>query len=515
MKLRAETAVLIVTILTTGLVYLDQSALNVAMAPMQRALNIDLGGVQWIQNIYILVLSVLLLVGGALGDRYGRVRMLQIGTGIFLVSSVICALAPALPMLLLGRGLQGLGGALLVPSGFAALNATARPERRPYLLGIWGMFTPLITSLGPVVGGWLTEFVSWRAVFALNLPIGLAAMLIAWRSLPESRDERAHGALDIAGVVLLILALGGWLFGLIEGPHWGWSSPLVLLSFALGALMTVLFVWNEARVPEPLVPLSLFKIRAFTGTTLQTLTLYMGMSSLFFFISLYFQQALGLSASSAGLAQLPVPICLFVMSRVTGRLLSRYPARTLMTIGSVIACISLFLYSRLTITDAYLTRYMPTQILFGIGLGLIFVPLTTAAMASLPTRLSGIASGMNNAASRIAQMLGIAIYGGLMLTTFQASLTRALPALALTETQNAQLLANSANLGATQAPEGVSAALAENVHLAVRYAFVDAFHSIMTVSLGLILVSIACLWLIVKLPEAQAAPASIEHDVAV
>lgn len=500
-KIRVEIAALIVTILSTGMVYLDQSALNVAMAPLQQSLNIDLGGVQWIHNVYILALSVLLLVGGALGDRYGRVRMLQIGTAIFLLSSLLCAIAPSLLVLVIGRGLQGVGGALLVPGGFAALNATAPPERRPHLLGIWGMFSPLITSMGPVLGGWLTDNVSWRAVFALNLPLGIAAMLLAWRTLPESRDERAHGPLDVSGVITLMLALGGWLFGLIEGPHLGWSSPVVLLSFVVGALMTLAFIRTEWRAVEPLVPLHLFRIRAFTGTTLQTLALYMGMSSLFFFISLYFQQALGLSASVAGFAQLPVPICLFVMSRITGRLMTRVSARALMTLGSALSCVGFYMLSRLTINDPYLTRYLPAQMTFGIGLGLIVVPLTTAAMAALPTRFSGIASGMSNAASRIAQMMAIAVFGGLMLTQFQGSLSRAVPALGLNAAQASELMARSANLGATRAPAGVDQITADAVHLTVRQSFAGAFHSILYVSIALILLSVACLWLVVKLPD--------------
>ncbi|MBL8045112.1 MAG: MFS transporter [Anaerolineales bacterium] len=511
-----ETAVLTVTILSTGMVYLDQSALNVAIPHIQTALNADVAGFQWIVNIYILTLSVLLMIGGALGDRYGRVRMLILGTLIFTFASVLCGVANSLEMLIAARGLQGVGGALLVPGGLAIINATVPAQRRGQALGIWGTFSPLIVMLGPLVGGWLTDAISWRAIFFINIPLGLLACWLAWRYVPESRDETATGRLDWPGVLTLMLGLGALLFGLIEGPQLGWANALVFISILTGLLSLAAFVFIEARSPAPLMPLHLFRNRAFSGINALTLLHYFGLSSIFFFLTLNFQQVQGYGAFEAGLHQLPIPFCLFLMSRLAGRLTDRIGPQRVMTFGILLASLG-FLVMLIPGADAnYWLTFFPGQLLFGIGNGLTFVPLTSIALGSLPARYSGVASGLNNAVSRVAQMLAVAIFGMVMLSTFRTSLTEQTQNIPMSADARTQLAEQASNLGATQAPASLESGAAQAVQAAVKLAFVQGWRNIMLISFVLVLVGIATYYLFVGLrpaptaPQPEATPLSLE-----
>lgn len=514
-KTATEAAVLIVTILSTGMVYLDQTALNVAIPSIQRALNADVAGFQWIINLYILTQSVLLLIGGALGDRYGRARMLIVGTLIFVAASVLCGLAGSLEMLIVARGLQGVGGALLIPGGLAIINATVAPGQRGRVLGVWGTFSPLVIMLGPLVGGWLTTAVSWRAIFFINVPIGLLAVFLAARFVPESRDEQAVGPLDWPGVLTLMFGLAAMLYGLIEGPQLGWSHPLVAGGLGGGALTLALFVLIEWRSPAPLMPLHLFRNRAFSGINLMTLLHYTGLSSIFFFLTLNFQQAQGYSAFVAGLAQLPIPLCLFLVSRQAGRLTDRVGPLRVMTTGALLASGALLLLTLPGVGANYWVGFLPAELLFGLGNGLTFVPLTAIALGSLPSRYSGIASGLNNAVARIAQMVAVAVFGMVMLSTFRSSLAGRVAALPLAEAARAQLLADARNLGATEPPAGLPTEVAAAVTAAIRSAFVDGFRQILVIAFVLVLAGLAVLYVFVgfraaRVPGPEPAPARLE-----
>jgi EmrB/QacA subfamily drug resistance transporter len=511
-----ETAVLAVTILSTGMVYLDQSALNVAIPHIQASLNADVAGFQWILNIYILTLSVLLMIGGALGDRYGRVRVLIVGTLIFTAASIWCGTANSLEMLIAARALQGVGGALLVPGGLAIINATVPAERRGQALGVWGTFSPLIVMLGPLVGGWLTDTISWRAVFFINLPLGLLACWIAWRKVPESRDETAIGPLDWPGVLTLMLGLGALLFGLIEGPQLGWFHSLILVSILTGLLSLAAFIFIEARSPAPLMPLHLFRNRAFSGINALTLFHYFGLSSIFFFLTLNFQQVQGYGAFEAGLHQLPIPFCLFLMSRFAGRLTDRIGPQRVMTFGILLASTGFLLMLIPGVDANYWLTFFPGQLLFGIGNGLSFVPLTSIALGSLPARYSGIASGLNNAVSRVAQMLAVAIFGMVMLSTFRTSLTEQTQNIPMSADARTQLAEQASNLGATQAPASLESGAAQAVQAAVKLAFVQGWRNIMLVSFVFVLAGIATHYLFMgfrpatNAPQREATPLSLE-----
>lgn len=474
-----ETMVLIVAVLGTGMVYLDQTAVNVALPALQTSLNATIGDLQWIVDIYILVLAVLLLIGGVLGDRYGRVRVFMWGMVIFLLGSLGSGLASSTNLLITARAVQGIGGSLIVPGGLALINATVTPARRGQMLGLWGTFSPLITMAGPVIGGWLVDHVSWRAVFLINLPLGIAGWLIAKWYLPESRDETASGPLDWAGLLTLMAGLGSILFGLIEGQHLGWRSPTILITLIGGIIALALFVWVEARSPSPLIPLHLFRNRSFTGINLMTLVLYIGLGAPFFFLTLNLQQIQGYTAAQAGLATLPIALSLFILARLVGGLSDRYGPMPFLTAGTLIVTASFFLYRLPTLADSYWTSFFPAVLLNGIGLGLLVVPLTVIAMGSLPQHYSGVASGFNNAVSRVAQMLSIAVLGVMMTRLFSQSVLAQAATLGLPPEAMATLAANTRNLGATAVPSTLPPQTAVALHHIIQTAFIDGFRLVM------------------------------------
>ncbi len=488
--------VLVVTILGTGIVYLDQSALNVALPAIQLDLHANLSGLQWVTDIYILMMAALMLIGGALGDRHGRVRVYSLGMVLFGAASMLGGLASSLELMVIARALQGIGGALLIPGSFAIINATVPPERRGRAMGIWGAFSPLVTLSGPVLGGWLVDNASWRAVFFINVPLILIAILAA-RGIPENRDEQAaQGPLDWPGVAAVFVGLGSLLFALIEGVRLGWSDPLVMGTLLLGVGGLAAFGWIEARSPAPLLPLEAFRNRTFSGINLLTFIYYTALGGLFFLLTLNFQQAQNYTAFQAGFAQLPVPIILFVMANPVGRLTDRVDARWLITTGILITCVSFGLFARPGIDTNYWTSFFPAQLVFGFGLGLIVVPLTSVAIGALEKRFSGIASGFNTAVTRLGQMLAVAVFGAVMLTTFRASLQTRTADLPLSDAARAQLALNADNLGATTPPAALDTPTTLAIQTAIRLSFVDGFRVVMGLMIIIALVSLVS-WLAV------------------
>ena len=497
-----EAMTLALTILGTAMVYLDQSALNVALPTLQKDLQADLGGLQWITDIYILVMAALMLIGGALGDRHGRVRVFVIGMLLFVGASIVAGLATSLEMLVAARAAQGLGGALVLPGSFAIVNATFPAERRGQAMGIWGTFSPLITLSGPVLGGWLVDNLSWRAVFFLNVPVGMVAYL-ASRYVPENRDEQAAGPLDWPGVFTALLGLGATLFGLIEGAHLGWTHPLVIGALALGVAGLAAFVLVEARSPSPLLPLSAFRNRTFTGINVLTLIHYFALGGIFFLLTLNFQQVQNYSPTQSGAAQLPIPILLFLMSNPVGRLSDRVDPRILIAAGVLLNCVGVWLFSLPGIDVNYWTSFFVAQVVFGVGLGLLVVPLTSIAIGALEKRYSGVASGFNTSMTRVGLMLAVAIFGAVMLGGFRSGLTARTADLPLDATARAQLMLESGNLGTTRPPEGLSAGTSQAVQTAIRLAFVDGFRQVMWLSIVIALMGLI-IWLAIVWREPQA-----------
>ncbi len=492
-----ETMVLAIAVLSSGIVFLDQTAINVALPAIQSALNADFGALQWILDIYLLVLSVLMLIGGVLGDIYGRVRVYIIGMIIFAAASILCGVSPNSTWLIIGRFFQGVGGALIAPAGLAIINAVIPSERRGRMLGIWGTFSPLITVSGPLIGGWLVDNASWRAVFFLNIPLCIIAIIVAYVYVPENRDESASRQLDWAGVFTLMIGLSGLLIGLIEGPNFGWQSPFVIGGLGIGIIGIIAFVWTESRVSNPLVPLSLFKIRQFTGINLLTVIMFAGLGGPFFFLTLNFQQVQGYSAAQAGLATIPTAVCIFLLSRFVGQLSDRYSPRPILIIATLFMMAGFFMLSRIGIDQPYWQVWFPAILVYGLGLAGMVVPLTTIALGSLPQRQSGIASGINNAASRIGQMLSVAVFGGIMINRFRASLISRSQTVGIPQNIRDNLAMQARSLGDLKPPNGLESSLEQSIQEIIRLSFVDGFQLIMLLSMLMVFLSLIILLLTV------------------
>lgn len=492
-----ERMVLTIAILSTGIVFFDQTGVNVALPAIQEGLGADFGALQWIIDIYLLVLSVLMLIGGVLGVIYGRVKLFISGMFIFAIASLMCGLAPSVNWLIIGRFFQGVGGAIIAPAGLAIINAVIPSERRGEMLGIWGTFSPLITVSGPVIGGWMVDNLSWRFVFMINLPLALIAIFIAWRYVPENRNETAGRDLDWGGALTLLIGLSGLLFTLIEGPHFGWNSRLIISSLILGIVSIILFIWVENRVNHPLIPLDLFRIPAFSGANLLTLILYAGLGGPFFFVTLNLQQVQGFSAAEAGLAIAPISFIIFLLSRPMGRLTDRIGPRPILSVSIALIGCAFLLLMRPGTTGLYWTDWLPAILIWGVGIASLVVPITALGLGALPQTQSGIASGVNNAASRIGQMLSFAILGVIVLTRFRGRLTQELDRLSLSQQVKDAVLAQYRNLGEVTAPVGLSAEMTAAIEAAVQIAFVDGFRLIMLISAITVFASLGILlWLV-------------------
>lgn len=390
--------VLLATVLGSGVAFLDSTVVNVALPTIAEDLDATLGDLQWVLDSYLVTLSSLVLLGGSLGDRFGRKRVFLVGLCGFMVASALCGLAPNVEVLILARALQGVGAALLVPGSLAIISAVFDPDDRARAVGAWSGLAGISTALGPFIGGWLIDSVSWRWAFFVNLPLG-AAVIVAARHVPETRAE-GGGPLDVVGAITASLGLGLATYGLIESS---------LVAGVLGAVTLVVFVVLEARQPAPMLPLELFRSRQFSGANATTLAVYAALGGAFFLVVLELQVVLGYSALEAGSALLPVTLLMLVFSSHAGALAQRIGPRLPMTLGPFGVAAGLVLWSRVDAGSSYASAVLPGAIVFGIGLTLTVAPLTATIMASADEGHLGAASGVNNAVARIAGLLAVAV----------------------------------------------------------------------------------------------------------
>jgi len=417
----AQRGTLVAMILASGVVFLDGTVVNVALPTIGRDLAVGLSGLQWIVDGYALTLAALLIVGGSLGDHYGRKRLLTIGLIGFGAASVACGLAPSAAVLIVARMAQGVAGALLVPEGLAIIAAVFEDDaERGQAIGAWTGWGGILAVIGPFVGGALVDHSSWRWVFFINVPLIVVTLLLVARFVPETRDTEAPKRLDFLGATLAILGLGGVSYGLIEGPNGGWTSPVILAALIGGVVALGCFVVAEARVRSPMVPLALFRVRNFSGANLATLGVYAALAGASFFIVIYVQTVLHYSALASGATLLPLSALMLLFAARFGRLSGRYGPRRFMAVGPAIIGVAFLIFCLVTPGTGYWTAIFPAAVLLGVGLCVTVAPLTSTVMGSVPSHNSGIASAINNVAARVAGLLAVAGLGVVVSLVFAA-----------------------------------------------------------------------------------------------
>jgi EmrB/QacA subfamily drug resistance transporter len=457
------------------MVFIDGTVVNVALPALQSSLNASLQDVQWVVESYALLLAALLLPAGSLGDMYGRRKIFAIGTVVFAVASAWCGLAPDIRHLVIARALQGIGGALLIPQSLALISVSFPAEERGRAIGTWSGFTAITAAIGPVLGGWLVQHGSWRAAFFINLP--LAAVVVAltlWR-VPESRSGSAQ-RVDWLGLILTAIGLGGITYALIQ------SAPLVGV---IGALLLLVFISCESRSSSPMMPLELFRSRNFTGANLLTLLLYTSLNGVLFFFPINLIQVQGYSATAAGAALLPFVALMFLLSRWAGGLVNRFGPKLPLIVGPVIAAIGFALFGIPSIGGSYWTTYFPAVVTLGIGMVITIAPLTTTVMNSVPQERAGVASGVNNAISRVAAVLAIALFGLILRVVFDRVLDTRLQSLNVPAQTRQQVESQRGRLAAIETSD-------PQAHRAVKEAFISGYRSVVWIGAGLAVASSLC-----------------------
>jgi EmrB/QacA subfamily drug resistance transporter len=401
--------VIAAAVLGSGVAALDSTIVNIALPAIGREFNAGVEDLQWVATGYLLTLAGLLLLGGALGDRYGRRRVFIVGVVWFGLASLLCGLAPNITALIAARALQGIGGALLTPGSLAILEASFEPDDRAKAIGAWSGLGGVATAVGPFLGGYLIAAVSWRLIFLINIPLIVAVVLISLRHVPESRDPAAGGHIDVLGAALATVGLGGLCYGLIEGPVFGWTSPLVVGALVLGAGCLAVFIVVEARVPRPLLPLSLFASRQFTAANLVTLVVYGALGGGLFLLPIVLQQVAHYSPLQAGTALLPITFIMLFLSARSGALASRIGPRLQMSVGPLIVAAGMVLLARIDASGSYLFEVLPAILVFGLGLAVTVAPLTSTVLDAAPMEEAGVASAVNNDVARAAGLLAVAV----------------------------------------------------------------------------------------------------------
>lgn len=484
--------VLATAILGSGMAFIDGTVVNVALPAIQKELHASLHQVQWVVESYALLLAALLLLGGALGDRFGRRRIFVLGVAIFGAASVLCGLSRDVNALIAARALQGVGAALLVPGSLALISAAFPENERGRAIGTWAGFSGITAAVGPVIGGWLIDNYSWAWAFLVNAPLALLTVAMAMLRVPESRDPHAAGRLDWTGAALVTLGLGGLVFAFIEGPNRGWDSPAVVGALVLGVLALVAFVQVERRVSQPMLPLQFFRDPIFAGANALTLMVYAALGGGLFFVPLALIQVHGMPAAAAGAALLPFVLIMFVLSRWAGGLADKVGPRKPLTIGPVIAAAGFAALALPSSTATYWTGFLPGIVVLGVGMSVTVAPLTTAVMNAAGADAAGIASGINNAVSRAAGVLAIAALGALMAWSFGAALPGQLDHHQVPAAVASQLMEQQSRLAAIELPASVEPATKAAARQAINDAFVTGYRWVMLASTALCLLGAAC-----------------------
>lgn len=492
---RSRPWVLAATILGSSMAFIDGSVVSVALPAMQADLAAPMSEAQWIVNAYMLLLGALILSGGAAGDRFGRRKTFVIGVIVFTLASVACGLAPGAGWLTAARALQGVGAALLVPSSLAIISSAFPEKERGRAIGTWAGASALTTSLGPVLGGWLTDTWSWRAIFFINVPVAAAAIAITLWHTPESHDRTAGAHLDWIGAALAVVGLGALTFGLTLASDANWLNPRVLASLLLGTVVLAAFVWFESRTATPMMPLPLFRDPNFSGANAITLFLYFALAGVMFFLPFNLIRVQGYSAALAGAAFLPLSLVMGTLSRGSGALIERFGARRMLIVGPAIAAVGLALFALPGIGGSYWTTFFVPMAVLGFGMAVSVAPLTTTVMRGADDRYAGVASGINNATARVAGTLAVALLGAVAVGVFARAIDQRMDRLQPAPEVRSALLAEVPKLAQASVPKNVAAAEHPVLERALHESFVQSFRVVSLVAAGLAALGAAVAWL--------------------
>jgi EmrB/QacA subfamily drug resistance transporter len=485
--------ILAATILGSSMAFIDGTVVNVAIPTLQATFHASVVDVQWVVESYGIFLSALMLVGGALGDLLGRRRMFLIGVGVFASASIACGLASSIHQLIIARCVQGVGAAMLIPGSLAIISACFDEDSRGKAIGTWSGFTAITTAFGPLLGGWLIQYASWRWAFLLNVPLGVIVVGISVRHVPESRGPQVK-QIDWLGALLATVGLAGVVTGFLESAKLGWTNPLVLASSLGGLLFLIIFLALEARSSSPMVSLMLFRSPSFLGANLITLFLYATVGIFFFLFPMDLIQVQGYSATAAGSAMLPMILLMFLLSRWSGGLVKRYGGRIPLILGPLIVAAGFVLFAVVHTGGSYWKTYFPASLVFGLGMAVTVAPLTTVVMNSVAQHHAGTASGINNALARVAGVLAIAVFGAIMVKNFDSHLERNLTDLMLPQITVKDIRSREAELAGIELPEGLDAHTIEAIRHAIAESFVSGFRVVLLCCAGLSIGSVLLAW---------------------
>jgi len=488
----AKPWILTATILGSSMAFIDSTVVNVALPAIQASFHATVVDMQWVVESYGLFLGALTLVGGSLGDLWGRRLIFVVGVAIFSAASASCGLASNIHQLIIARSIQGVGAALLVPGSLAIISASF-DERSRGPIGTWSGFSAITTAVGPVLGGWLVEHASWRWAFLINLPIAAAVITISLWRIPESRRATA-GRIDWIGAFFATLGLGGLVTGFLESVNSGWTNPLVFGSLIVGFAGLIAFVFVESHVTSPMVPLTLFESRGFSGANLLTFLLYAAIGIFFFLFPLNLIQVQRYPTTPAGAALLPLILLMFLLSRWAGGLVARYGPRGPLIIGPFVAGTGFLLFAVPSVGNSYWIAFFPAIVVLGFGMTVTVAPLTTVVMNSVKGDRLGTASGVNNAVARVAGVLAIAVLGIVMVKAFGFHLNRSLAGFSLSPDILQELQSNEIKLAGLQIPAGLDTTAKTAIQKSVGDAFIYGFRIVMLLCSGLSLASAAVAW---------------------
>lgn len=475
------------TIIGSGMAFINGSVVNVALPAIQSSLDATIADMQWIVSIYTFILGTLILTGGSAGDYYGRKKVFGLGVFIFLLTTVWCGLAPDVDQLIVARGGQAIGGAMMIPGSLAIITELYEKEQRGKAIGTWSGFTALATATGPLMGGILVDQFSWRFIFLISVPLAAAALAILYFRVPESKVRAKVGQPDWKGALLATLGLGLICYSFIEASEFGIYNPVVLVTAGMGSIIFGAFIWLEQNIENPMVRLSMFRSLSFSGANLVTLFFYFSLAGVFFLLPFNLIQVQGYSATAAGAAFIPFPLLVGGLSRWSGGMIVRFGARPMLMAGPIITSLGFLLLGIYGTGSSYWSCFFPGISLMGLGVAVSFAPMNTTVMSSVDKSDAGSASGVNKAVARLSGMLSVALLGALAITLFGNELSALMQQNEVPQAIQQQLLQEKTNLATAGVPEHVTSEMKYTLQNIIKQSFLNSFQTVMYTSAVLVL----------------------------